>query len=53
MSRLPQTPAPDARLEEFIHAHRRLFVLTGAGISTDSGIPTTAIAAGNGSARRR
>lgn len=26
-------------LQQFIHAHPRLFVLTGAGISTDSGIP--------------
>ena len=32
------TPADD-RLREFIDAHPRLFVLTGAGISTDSGIP--------------
>jgi NAD-dependent SIR2 family protein deacetylase len=29
----------DNRLREFIDAHPRLFVLTGAGISTDSGIP--------------
>lgn len=28
-----------ARLREFLAAYRRLFVLTGAGISTDSGIP--------------
>ena len=28
-----------ARLAEFIHRHRRLFVLGGAGCSTDSGIP--------------
>lgn len=28
-----------ARLREFIDRHRQLFVLTGAGISTDSGIP--------------
>ncbi len=27
------------RLRDFIEAHRRLFVLTGAGCSTDSGIP--------------
>lgn len=26
-------------LEDFIHQHRRLFVLTGAGVSTNSGIP--------------
>ena len=29
----------DSRLEDFISAHRRLFVLTGAGCSTGSGIP--------------
>ncbi|MBU6248083.1 MAG: NAD-dependent protein deacetylase [Xanthomonadaceae bacterium] len=29
----------DPRLRDFVNAHRRLFVLTGAGISTDSGIP--------------
>ncbi len=29
----------DTRLEEFVAAHRRLFVLTGAGCSTASGIP--------------
>jgi len=29
----------DTRLREFVDAHSRLFVLTGAGISTDSGIP--------------
>lgn len=29
----------DIRLRDFVDAHRRLFVLTGAGISTDSGIP--------------
>lgn len=29
----------DRRLEDFIAAHRRLFVLTGAGCSTGSGIP--------------
>ena len=29
----------DSRLENFIAAHRRLFVLTGAGCSTGSGIP--------------
>ncbi len=33
---LPHRPAP---LQQFIGAHRRLFVLTGAGCSTDSGIP--------------
>lgn len=29
----------DERLEDFIAAHRRIFLLTGAGCSTDSGIP--------------
>lgn len=29
----------DTRLREFVDIHPRLFVLTGAGISTDSGIP--------------
>ncbi len=29
----------DARLQDFIAGHRRLFVLTGAGCSTNSGIP--------------
>ena len=32
-------PAPVASLADFIDAHPRLFVLTGAGCSTDSGIP--------------
>ncbi len=32
-------PAADTRLRDFLDANRRLFVLTGAGISTDSGIP--------------
>ena len=27
------------RLTDFLHPHRRLFVLTGAGISSGSGIP--------------
>src|SRR5690348_5127520 len=31
--------ADDARLVEFVARHPRLFVLTGAGCSTDSGIP--------------
>jgi NAD-dependent SIR2 family protein deacetylase len=35
---LPATSADD-RLERFVAAHSRLFVLTGAGCSTDSGIP--------------
>ena len=38
MNALPRI-ADDPRLREFIAAHPRLFVLTGAGISTDSGIP--------------
>lgn len=38
MSALPHVPN-DSRLRDFIDAHPRLFVLTGAGISTDSGIP--------------
>lgn len=46
--RLPATAAPSepmpperagARLAEFIHRHPRLLILTGAGVSTDSGIP--------------
>ncbi|MCP1375327.1 NAD-dependent protein deacetylase [Dyella lutea] len=32
-------PGLDTRLRDFVEAHPRLFVLTGAGISTDSGIP--------------
>ncbi len=32
-------PAADAALGDFLARHRRLFVLTGAGVSTDSGIP--------------
>lgn len=32
-------PGGDARLRDFIDANPRLFVITGAGISTDSGIP--------------
>lgn len=34
----PAAPA-DPRLQNFIVGHRTLFVLTGAGVSTDSGIP--------------
>lgn len=37
----------NAGLEEFIHRHRRLFVLTGAGCSTNSGIPDYRDADGN------
>jgi NAD-dependent SIR2 family protein deacetylase len=32
-------PTHDGALQQFIEAHPRLFVLTGAGCSTDSGIP--------------
>ncbi|MFO7340625.1 MAG: Sir2 family NAD-dependent protein deacetylase, partial [Lysobacteraceae bacterium] len=32
-------PADAAALRRFLDRHRRLFVLTGAGISTGSGIP--------------
>ena len=35
----PVQQLADTRLQVFIDAHPRLFVLTGAGISTDSGIP--------------
>ncbi|TAL86173.1 MAG: NAD-dependent protein deacetylase [Rhodanobacter sp.] len=34
-----QVPPPDPRLRHFITEHPALFVLTGAGVSTDSGIP--------------
>lgn len=40
----PGEAAP--RLAEFIHGHPRLLVLTGAGVSTDSGIPDYRDAAG-------
>ena len=43
----------DSRLEDFIAAHRRLFVLTGAGCSTGSGIPDYRDEQAPGSARRR
>jgi NAD-dependent SIR2 family protein deacetylase len=38
---LSSAAAPDSleALHEFVRRHRRLFVLTGAGMSTDSGIP--------------
>ncbi len=34
-----QAPTPTERLRAWLDAHRRLFVLTGAGVSTGSGIP--------------
>jgi len=37
-SMIPDTPAT-AELVDFVRRHRRLFVLTGAGVSTGSGIP--------------
>lgn len=36
---LPATDVTDRALRDFVDQHPRLFVLTGAGISTDSGIP--------------
>lgn len=36
---IPHPTASSAALQEFVRAHPRLFVLTGAGVSTDSGIP--------------
>ena len=43
MSAAPELPLPDApaieRLRDWLDRHERLFVLTGAGCSTDSGIP--------------
>lgn len=33
------TPDDTSRLSEFLADHRRIFVLTGAGVSTESGIP--------------
>jgi len=41
------TPADAGRLAEFVRAHRRLFVLTGAGVSTAAGIPDYRDADGN------
>jgi NAD-dependent SIR2 family protein deacetylase len=40
-SHLPQRPSPadDTELANFVARHPRLFVITGAGCSTDSGIP--------------
>jgi NAD-dependent SIR2 family protein deacetylase len=40
-------PAASSALEAFVARHRRLFVLTGAGCSTDSGIPDYRDAAGD------
>ncbi|MEP7206807.1 MAG: NAD-dependent protein deacetylase, partial [Casimicrobiaceae bacterium] len=42
----PASPAAADALRAFVARHRRLFVLTGAGISTDSGIPCYRDAAG-------
>ena len=39
-SLLPESTTTSDELSEFIHCHPRLFVLTGAGISHASGIPT-------------
>jgi NAD-dependent SIR2 family protein deacetylase len=39
VSTLPAIASADDPLRAFVDAHPRLFVLTGAGISTDSGIP--------------
>jgi NAD-dependent SIR2 family protein deacetylase len=49
--RLPPMPVANSKshaaLSAFVRAHPRLFVLTGAGISASSGIPTYRDAAGN------
>ncbi|WP_266168283.1 NAD-dependent protein deacetylase [Dyella subtropica] len=39
MQHIPTFDTAHAYLQDFVHTHRRLFVLTGAGCSTDSGIP--------------
>ncbi|WP_058363379.1 NAD-dependent protein deacetylase [Xanthomonas translucens] len=44
---IPAPAAADAALQAFVARHRRLFVLTGAGCSTDSGIPDYRDAAGD------
>jgi NAD-dependent SIR2 family protein deacetylase len=44
---MPAPAATDAALQAFVARHRRLFVLTGAGCSTDSGIPDYRDAAGD------
>ncbi|CTP89537.1 NAD-dependent protein deacetylase [Xanthomonas graminis] len=43
----PESCADAASLQAFVARHRRLFVLTGAGCSTDSGIPDYRDAAGD------
>jgi NAD-dependent SIR2 family protein deacetylase len=43
---MPSDSATDA-LTEFVRRHRRLFVLTGAGVSTESGIPDYRDASGD------
>ncbi|UYB52188.1 NAD-dependent protein deacetylase [Xanthomonas sp. AM6] len=43
----PEADADAAALQAFVEGHRRLFVLTGAGCSTDSGIPDYRDAAGD------
>ncbi|MGY8524082.1 NAD-dependent protein deacetylase [Paracidovorax citrulli] len=48
----PPLPESAAALGDFLAAHRRLLVLTGAGISTDSGIPGYRDADGNWKGRR-
>ena len=42
-----------SNLEAFVDRHCRLFVLTGAGCSTNSGIPDYRDVEGNGSGRSR
>ena len=50
VSPTPPAASPIERLADFLATHQRLFVLTGAGISTGSGIP--AYRDGNGEWRR-
>ena len=38
-ARAVDSTEPSARLRDFVHRYNRIFVLTGAGCSTDSGIP--------------
>ncbi len=47
MARSVDGADPSARLRDFVHRHNRIFVLTGAGCSTDSGIPDYRDALGN------